>query len=80
MMAKCVVCAILLPDSTQRHRLCISLEQVLLVVSEFVEWVCPVSIDQLLSSAGEKCFACQKYFSSAERVFKLRRSLTEEER
>ena len=39
-----------------------------------------MSINQLLSSAGEKCFACQKCFLSAERVFKLRRSLAEEER
>ena len=80
MMVKCVVCVIPLPDSTQRRRLCItSSEQVLLVVCEFVERRCPVLIDQLLSSAAEKCFACRECFSSAERVLKLR-SLAEEER
>ena len=55
------------------------LEQVLLFVRKFVERQCPVSIDWLLSSTAEQCFACRKCFSSAERVLKLR-SLAEEER
>jgi len=72
MMAKCVVCAILLPDSTQRHCLCTSSEQVLLVTREFIKWRCPVSIRPVAVECVREMLCLSKVLFLS-RVLKLRR-------
>ena len=71
------MCAIPLPDSTQR-RLCTNLEQVLLVVCEFIVQRCPVSIRPVAVECGKEML-CLPEVLFLSRVLKLRKSLAEEE-